>query len=204
MRRTLTPILFLFSALGAFAAEAADANDAKLREALRNVTLQLRAAESDRASLQSAQSTLAEENKTLAAKLDALKKDVVTERTATDKTIATLKAQLAAQEAELARTKETAEQSEAKHKEAAALAAAKETERTKLAAENIALQRVVADREAKNLALFKLGNEILARYEKFSLGEALEAREPFVGRTRAKLETLVQDYEDKLADNRVK
>ena len=81
---------------------------------------------------------------------------------------------------------------------------AKETERAKLAAEILVLKRKIDDREMKNLALFKLGNEILTRYQKFTLGEALAAREPFVGSTRAKLETLVQDYQDKLLDQRAK
>jgi len=79
-----------------------------------------------------------------------------------------------------------------------------ESERAKLALENTELQRLIADREAKNLALFRTGNEILTRYEKFSLGEALSAKEPFVGATRARLETLVQDYQDKLAAQRVR
>jgi len=73
-----------------------------------------------------------------------------------------------------------------------------EAERNKLAAQVIVLQRVVTDRETKNLELFKTGNEILERYEKFSLGDALAAKEPFVGVSRVKLQELVQDYKDKL------
>ena len=52
------------------------------------------------------------------------------------------------------------------------------------------LRRKVDDREAKNYELFKLANEILTRYEKFGLGEALTAREPFTGLTRVKRENL--------------
>jgi hypothetical protein len=66
----------------------------------------------------------------------------------------------------------------------------------------ILLQRTVADRETKNAELFKIGNEILNRYEKYSLGEALLAKEPFTGITRVKLETLVQDYQDKISDQK--
>jgi hypothetical protein len=44
----------------------------------------------------------------------------------------------------------------------------------------------------------------LTRYEKFGLGQALSAREPFTGITRVKLESQVQDYEDKIADQKVK
>ena len=78
-----------------------------------------------------------------------------------------------------------------------------ENERAKLAVQAIMLQRVVADRESKNLELFKTGSEILDRYEKYSLGEAFLAKEPFIGITRVKLQELVQDYKDKLSAQRV-
>lgn len=78
-----------------------------------------------------------------------------------------------------------------------------EAERAKLAVQVILLQRVVADRETKNLELFKTGNEILDRYEKFSLGDALVAKEPFIGITRVKLQEFVQDYKDKLTAQRI-
>jgi hypothetical protein len=51
--------------------------------------------------------------------------------------------------------------------------------------------------------MYELGMEILDRYEKFGLGEALTAKEPFTGITRTKFETLVQDYEDKLVDQTI-
>jgi hypothetical protein len=44
----------------------------------------------------------------------------------------------------------------------------------------------------------------LDRYEKFGLGDALTAREPFVGLTKVKFQNLVQDYQDKLSDQKVK
>ncbi len=186
------------------AAEAVDPNEAKLREALRNATLQLRSAETERAALQSASAALAEDKKTQEAKFETLRKQTVAERAADEKMIAGLKAQATAQDAEIAKLKEALEKSVAAGKQAAALAAAKETDRAKLAADLVVLQRKLDDRETKNLALFKLGNEILTRYQKFSFGEALAAREPFVGTTRTKLENLVQDYQDKLLDQRAK
>ena len=78
-----------------------------------------------------------------------------------------------------------------------------EAERTKLAAQVIMLQRVVTDRETKNLELFKTGSEILDRYEKFGLGDAISAKEPFVGVTRVQLQEFVQDYKDKLVEQRI-
>jgi len=83
------------------------------------------------------------------------------------------------------------------------LATKTEAARATLAVQAIMLQRVVEDRETKNLELFKTGNEILERYEKFSLGDALSAKEPFVGITRVKLQEFVQDYKDKLVAQKV-
>jgi hypothetical protein len=204
MNRRLAIFLLTLVGAGLARAEGADANEAKLRDALKNATLQLRSAETERATLQTAQAALTEEKKTLEAKFETLRKETIAERAANDKALAALKAETAAQSAEIAKLKEALEKSDGTGKQAAALAAAKEADRAKLAADIIVLQRKVEDRETKNLALFKTANEILTRYEKFSLGEALAAREPFVGTTRAKLETLVQEYQDKLLEQRAK
>lgn len=198
--------LLLCAFLGATGLRAAETQspEAQLRDALRNATLQLRTAEGEKGSLQSEKAALTEEKKALTDKFEALRKQAVAERTADEKTIAGLKAKSATQEAEIAQLKEALQKAEATGQQATALATTKEGDRAKLAADIVVLERQLADREAKNIALFKLGGEILTRYEKFSLGEALAAREPFVGATRAKLENLVQDYQDKLAAQRTK
>ena len=198
--------LLTLLALAPFAVRAAEAPDegGRLRQALRNATLQLRAAETDRAAAQSAQATLADEKKALSDKFDALKKEVVAERGKNDKATAALKVKLEAQEAEIARLKAESEKWRLSAQEALKLAATRETEGTKLGTELGSLQREVEDLRRKNLALFRTGNEILTRYEKFGLGEALAAREPFVGTTRTKLENLVQGYADSLASNRAR
>jgi hypothetical protein len=80
---------------------------------------------------------------------------------------------------------------------------ATEAARQKLAAEDILLRRTVEDREMKNLVLYNTGSEILDRYEKFSLGEALSAKEPFISLTKVKLQEQVQDYKDKLLSQKL-
>ena len=89
------------------------------------------------------------------------------------------------------------------YQKAAEVARTKEEERSKLAAEIIVHQRTIADRERKNIALFATASEILDRYESYSLGKALGAREPFIGTTRVKVENLVQGYKDRILDNRI-
>ncbi len=66
------------------------------------------------------------------------------------------------------------------------------------------LERKIADQQRKNEEMFKVGNEVLTRFEKFSLGTAIVAREPFVGLTRIKLQNLMQEYADKIADQKIR
>ena len=78
-----------------------------------------------------------------------------------------------------------------------------EKEREKLKIQAATLQRAVSDHETKNVELAKIAYEILDRYEKFGLGDALTAKEPFLGLTRVKIENLVQDFKDKIDDQRI-
>jgi chromosome segregation ATPase len=178
----------------------ARADDARLKETLRTLTLRLRSAETERNNLLSEKAQFEQEKKTLTAKVDALTKQAATDKQQLDQ----LTTKVDAQEKELAQARESLDKWKTAYEQIAAGAKKIETERAKFASENIVLQRKVEDRERKNLELFRIGNEILKRYEKFGLGEAITAKEPFTGITRVKLENLVQGYEDALADNRVK
>jgi len=206
MKRTTLAALGFFSVLLTIflpAAEPASGED-RLRDALRQSMLLARTAQNSLAELQANQANLEQERKSFADKYDALRKQIVADKAGSDKAVAELKEQLAEQKATLAKRTETLEKTRTEGEKTAQAAQQAEAQVTKLTAETIALQRRLADREAKNLALFLLGNEILGRYEDFSLGNALKAKEPFVGLTRTKLENLVQDYEDKLLDQRLK
>lgn len=66
------------------------------------------------------------------------------------------------------------------------------------------LDRRVTEQQAKNTTMYQIGVEILDRYEKFGLGDALTAREPFIGKTRVKFQNLVQEFQDKLTEQRIK
>ena len=174
----------------------ANADDARLRETLRTLTLRLRSAETERNTLLSDKAQLEQEKKALSGKLDALNKQVAADKEKLD--------QLDAKQKELDDTKESLGKWKTAYEQIQTAAQKSEAERAKLASESIILKRKLEDRERKNLELFKTANEILTRYEKFSLGEALSAKEPFTGIARVKLENQVQDYQDKIANERVK
>ena len=197
-------ISFAIAATGhAVAADGPSPLETRLRDTLKSMTMQLRDAQSQVATLQASQADSDEKNKQLTAQLDDLTKVSEIEKTESEKTIADLKTKLAAQATLAAKLKESLEKWQHAEKEAADTAHTKESERSKLQMQVIVLQRLVDDRETKNVELFKIGNEILTRYEKFSLGEALLAKEPFTGITKVKLEGLVQDYQDKLLNQKV-
>ena len=174
----------------------ANADDARLKETLRTLTMRLRSAETERNTLLSDKAQLEQEKKALSGKLDALNKQVAADKEKLD--------QLDAKQKELDDTKESLGKWKTAYEQIQTAAQKSEAERAKLASESIILKRKVEDRERKNLELFKTANEILTRYEKFGLGEALSAKEPFTGIARVKLENQIQDYQDKIADERVK
>lgn len=190
-------ILAFISLIGPM--HAAD-QDARVQQAMRNMTTRLRAAETERDSLQAAKAQSDQEKKVLTEKFDALSKQA----TADSKALAASETKLAERETESAQLQDSLQKLQLSQTHAVEIAQRTESERAKLAGQVIELQRKLADRETKNLILFKLANEILTRYERFGLGDALAAKEPFTGIARVKLENLVQDYQDKLADQRAK
>ena len=192
------------SAVAAEAPNAPNPAEAKLRDSLRATMLQLRTAESERATLQAEKATLEENVKALTEKMEALTKDGESREKVSQAAMDRLNKRLDNQSGEIARLQESLEKWKDSQKKAAALAEATEAKRARAAAEVVVLNRKVADHQAKNAAMFKLGNEILDRYEKFGLGTALTAREPFVGLTRVKFENLTQDFGDKLTGEKIK
>ncbi len=205
MNKTIIPFLSILTAMTLTASAAdQDAAEAKLREGLRNAMLQARSLQTERDTLQAEKTQLQAEMKAATERADALQKQLAADKDAADKAIADLKEKVENQVAQIVELKATLDKWKAAHAEVTGIAQKKEGERAKLAQEKIELERVVADQRRKNLGMYQVGTEILNRYEKFGLGTALTAREPFTGLMRVKLENLVQDYGDKLADQRIK
>lgn len=175
-------------------------DDAKVKETLRALTLRLRAAETEQASLQAEKTRLEQDKKALAERTDLLTKEAASNK----ETVATLTSRASEQEATINQLRDSLAKWKAAYEQINTAAQKLKAERDKEAGENIIAKRTVADRETKNRELYRLASEILTRYEKFGLGDALAAREPFTGVTRTKLENLVQDYSDKIADQRVR
>lgn len=198
----LTACCLLTTAL--CAADAPTPAEAKLRESLRATMLQLRTAETERAGLQAAQAEMEEKSKALAEQVATMEKQMATDKEAAEKASTELMGKVDQRDREIGELRTSLDKWKVAHQKATDFANAKEAQRGRVAAEVIVLNRKVADHQVKNAAMFKLGNEILTRYEKFGLGDALTSREPFVGITRVTFQNLIQDYGDKLADEKIK
>ena len=190
--------------LVSFCAGDADTGEARLRESLRGAMQQLRNVQTDLANAQASQAAQADEIKSLKEQLALVKKNNAEDRMTAEKKSEEWKAKVAEQTSEIARYKEASEQWKAEYEKATAFAQTTETKRAQLFSDSVSLERQVAELRAKNAALYRLGKEILGRYEKLGLGQQFLAREPFIGRTRVALENLIQDYDDKLVDQRAK
>jgi len=186
------------------AAEEDDGLETKLREALRNTMLKLRDAQGQVAGAQAAQIAAEEKIKELTAKNDSLGKDLMAERNTSANMLAELNTKLEERGTVIASLQTMLQKWKKSYSELTAFASKKESERAKFEAKALKLEREVASQQVKNLEMYKAGLETLDRYEKFGLGDAILAREPFVGTTKVKFQNLIQDLSDKLTDARIK
>jgi len=180
-------------------------NETRLRESLRSVTIQLRASEDERAVLQAKQSESGKEVELLRKQVEELTKTLGESAKKADfeRAVGEFNQRLAAQNGTITSLGETLEKWKAAYNEAAAVARAKEAERGQLAARLEVLTKQLAVYKEKNSELYKIGNEILDRYAGIGIGDAVTAREPFIGFKRVQLQNTVQDYQDKLLDGKV-
>ncbi|MEO5913109.1 MAG: phage major capsid protein [Luteolibacter sp.] len=191
------------------AAEPADPS-VKLREQLRAVMLQLRTAQTESANAQVAAAAADQKSKdlettvkNLETKNTKLLKQTADDKAAAEKSTTALQARLTDRDQRILQLNDALAQWKDGYQKAVTLAKATEEQRAKLADQAILDQRAIADLRRKNISLFNTANEILDRYENYSLGKALSAREPFIGTTRVKVENLVQGYKDKILDQRI-
>jgi chromosome segregation ATPase len=196
--------IILFAAVAPLAAQNAPTVESRLRDQIKALAGQLRTVETEKATLTADKTALDEKAKKLEKQVEELGKNLVEATDSAKKQDEKLRGEIAAKDTEIAQTKAELAKTTDFGSKAAALAKKTEGERDRLAAEKIQLTRIVADQRMKNGKMFEIGNEILTRYEKFGFGTAITAREPFVGITRVRLETMVEEYGGKLADQRLK
>lgn len=178
--------------------------ETKLREALRDTMLKLRDAQGQIATAQAAQIAAEDKIKDLSAKNEKLGKELMAERNTSSNMIAELNTKLDERGTVITSLQAMLQKWKKSYGELTGFASKKESERAQLEAKALKLERQVANQQVKNLEMYKIGMETLTRYEKFGLGDALLAREPFIGTTKVKFQNLIQDLADKFTDARIK
>lgn len=63
-------------------------------------------------------------------------------------------------------------------------------------------EREIALCEDKNKSLYQVGRDLMVRYEKKSCEDVLAQREPFTGLKRVEVENLMEEYRDKLDEQK--
>lgn len=177
--------------------------EAKLREALRASTLEVRAARTETSEVRAELDTTKTDLVALKKKSEASAKKSATEAAEAAALIKSLEEKLNLKTKEGEKLAAALNEWRDNAVKAVELGRKTEAERARLEALANRLLVRVADREAKNIELVRLSREILKRYEDFGLGRAIAGREPFIGLARVDLQTLVQDYGDKIADGKV-
>jgi chromosome segregation ATPase len=202
MKKT-TALLAAILLASAAASRAQEDETTKFREALRDTMLKLRDAQNQLAAAQAAQYAAEAQATELTDKNKALAKELAEERNTSTNLISGLNKKLAERDASIAELQATLAKWKTAHTEIAKLATQRELQRQKLDAEKLALERKVQDQQFKNIEMYKAAMEVLDRYEKFGLGDALLAREPFTAAQRVKFQNLAQDFADQLTDARI-
>ncbi|WP_400770291.1 hypothetical protein [Methylosinus sporium] len=175
----------------------ADSEADRLREALRGAISQQRALEDQRAALQAKLAEAESERARLKDQVGAAKAEVKQVAKQNREAIEEFNRRIAERD-------ETLEKWKAAYEEAADVARAKDAERAKFEAQTAAYKVNVKSCNAKNVELAKIGRELLERYEAANFVDLAAASEPLTGVRRVEIQNLLQDYNDKILDHKVK
>ena len=175
----------------------AESETDRLREALRSTTGQLRTLEDQRAALQARATAAEQERDRLRKQNDAYRAQIKEAEQSYRQAVKDFNDRIAERD-------ETLEKWKSAYAEAATVARAKDAERSKFESEAAALKITNKACEGKNAQLVKVGNEIVKQYEAMNPLEKVLDHEPVIGLKRVEHQNAVQDFRDKILDQKVK
>lgn len=196
MRAPIVVVGVLFTAILAASDARAQSEIDRLREALRSATAQTRAMEDERTALQA---KLAE----MTRARDALKSEIDTAKAQARKAESDYRTAVREFNERLEERNQTLEKWKDAYTEAATVARTKDAERAKFEAESKTFKASSRACTVKNQELVKVGRELLTRYEGVTFFDAVVASEPLVGVRRVEIQNLLQDYGDKVLNQKV-
>jgi chromosome segregation ATPase len=177
-------------------AAAADSDADRLREALRGAIMQQRTLEDQRAALQARLAEADSEKGRLKSEIAAAKAETKQAEKRQREAVEEFNQRIGERD-------QTLEKWKAAYEEAADVARAKDAERAKFEAKAAGLKTSLDGCKAKNAALAKVGRELLDHYEAANFADLALASEPLSGVRRVEIQNLLQDYKDKILDQKV-
>jgi len=169
----------------------------RLREALRSATAQVRSLEDQRTSLQAKLTATEQERETARKQAKALRDQVKEAEQAYRQAVKDFNDRLAERD-------DTLEKWKTAYAEAASVARAKDAERAKFEGEAKSFRASNKACEAKNAQLVKIGNDVVTKYETMNPLEKILDHEPLFGQQRVNHQNEVQDFRDKVLDQKAK
>jgi hypothetical protein len=195
-------LLALMLLLGCVPAMAQDTPEARLRDMLRRTTAELRAAQDSQALLQASLDQEKQKNANLQQQLDNLTAHPVeaAKPSMSEDAIARMRAETQAREATL---EAGLKQWQDAYQKAADVARAKDSESKAATARATEGERKAGVCAAANTKLESVANDILHLYKTQGFRSLLLASyEPLLGLKKVELENTIQDYEDKILDQK--
>jgi chromosome segregation ATPase len=202
----LTLTISLCLAGASFHAEASDKKAGREREALRRVQQQLVQAQGQIAVLEQEKAKLTEgmgkaqaASKTAEGQSAILQREVKAgkqQQSSQANELALVKAELNTTAQQLADTRKRLDETTMALKQA-------DSDKSNLEAVKTRNEREISACESKNLALYGLGRNLMERFENKSCGEILAQSDPFTGIKKVETENLLEEYRDKLDDQKI-
>jgi chromosome segregation ATPase len=193
--RTLILGLVVTAMLASSGVAFAQSETDRLREALRQAIAQTRALEDERTALQGKLSGAERDKANLKAQVEAAQAETKKAQKEYRDAVEEFNNRLTEHEATLEKWKSA-------YEEAATVARTKDAERAKFESEATACEAGIKSCRAKNVALVKIDRQLLRRNSNITFGEKFVAREPLIAYGRVKVQNDLQDYTDKILDQK--
>jgi chromosome segregation ATPase len=193
--RTITYGLVAIAILASSGVAFAQSETDRLREALRQAIAQTRTLEDERNALQAKLAGADRDKANLKAQIEAAQAETKKAQKQYRDAVEEFNNRLAERDATLDKWKSA-------YEEAANVARSKDAERAKFETAATACEASVKSCRGKNSQLVKIDRELLRRYADVNFGDKLVAREPLIAVGRVRIQNQLQDYTDKILDQK--
>ncbi len=204
--RPILSLLLVVFGLGAAAGAQAD-TASREKQFLRRMQIMQQQMNEQNAALQKERDDLAAQLKALQSSVASLKEKSQKESgraQGLEKSLQVQQRDNAALSQQLAEAEQTLAALRKEHEGTLAMLKTSQDDNRNLDAAGVEQRRQITDCEGKNALLYRANTELLQKYQNKSAWDALAQKEPFTGIEKVRIDSVLQEYRDKLDANRVK